>query len=496
MNENLKQKHRFQYFYYLPVIFFVILLILPFIVLYMIFHFQHPPNVFLFTIDTLRADRLGCYGCQKARTPFIDKFARHSKLFTRTLTTSPETLPAHASLFTGRHLSSHLCLDNRYTLAKSEKTISELFLQKGYQTRAVTNAVMSFHRGFEQGFEVFNAEHQTQSSLEKEQTQTFVPYTKEKLVFSPEMTKNALSAENTTNRVLSELNNLQNKPLFLWAHYWDPHNPYDPPRLYRLMYDCMKGMGRDFFTPAELKEIRVEKIILTEKEKERLNALYNAEVAYFDREWGRLMISVQSRFKWKNLIVIFVGDHGESLYDHDYYIGHGLSIKNPVLSIPLILGGYSITPGLNRSLTSISDIMPSIMDIMAVDKAQSENKLSGHSFVSQLFRGIEPNGPKSMSRRIFSRSNMIEINSVQTDAWKIIMDDRSKRLDIFDLINDPAENEICLPNSHKTPPRSLLQTLDQWKSQFHDLGDPTAKARDEKKLHDLLIELGYLDTTE
>src|SRR5262245_51977927 len=173
-----------------------------------------PAIIALITIDTLRADHLGCYGDAAARTPALDALAREGVLFEQARTVAPITLPAHASLMTGLYPPRHGVRDNGlFRLPDSVPTLARLLRDHGFTTAAFVSAfVLDRMFGLAQGFASYDDECQVQ--------------------FGGTLGVDERGARETTDAALRYLEASPPLPLFLWVHYYDPHAPYAPPSPY------------------------------------------------------------------------------------------------------------------------------------------------------------------------------------------------------------------------------------------------------------------------
>ena len=272
-----------------------------------------PPNVLLITIDTLRADRLGYIaGEKKSKTPSIDALAKNGKVFTRAYTAVPLTLPSHSSIFTGLHPIQHGVHQNvPVTLSPKIPTFTTILKKKGYQTIAAISAeVLSSKTGINQGFEKYDDPYKLYGASKK----------------------GGRIAEKTVNAALKLLNNLnKNKPVFLWTHLYDPHDPYTPPK--------------KFIRKGEL--------------------LYDGEVRYTDEQVDRLIKAWQKFCGNKNNIIIITADHGEGLGEHgEKYHGHFLF--NTTLHVPLVIYGKNIKPEIRNDIACLYDIFPTVLNYCGV----------------------------------------------------------------------------------------------------------------------------------
>ena len=201
-----------------------------------------PLNLLLVTIDTLRADRLGCYGYSKIETPNLDKIARQGVLFENAVAPAPLTAPSHASMMTGLYPTIHKVRNTGgFVVSPSEITLATLLQERGWDTAAfIGSSVLKRRFGFNQGFSVYDDEMPTNSTGSAQE--------------EPER-----RAGEVIDRAIKWLEAQSGKPFFLWVHVYDPHVPYDPPAPFREKY---------------------------------ADRPYDGEVAYTDRELGRLFESV------------------------------------------------------------------------------------------------------------------------------------------------------------------------------------------------------------
>ncbi|MFC1850005.1 sulfatase [candidate division CSSED10-310 bacterium] len=474
---------------YYPLYVFFILMIAPLLVMTLVPKRPlHYPNIILFTVDTLRADRLGAYGHDRARTAHLDFFSKKATTFSTVITAAPETLPAHATLFTGRYPWRHHCLDNQYPLRYSEHTLSEILRSYGYRTIAISNAIMSLYRGFEQGFEMFNGKSEAQVNKERNKKTTRKPHVKIK-VTSNEQRNDPSRATLTTKRAIQACESLPGTPFFLWVHYWDPHSPYNPPDIYRKWFDCPSGTGREFLFPDEMQAIHRQKIELTDIEKTKLSALYDGDVAYFDAEWGRLMRFLAARQLLSDSLLIFIGDHGESLYEHNHYIGHGLSIKNTVLTIPLLVFQKRFPAHIINHQVKIADIVPTILDFLALKPEKVS--LDGESllnFLNEFTTRKHVDTPAALSRAHLTGST-----SIQNERWKIISRDDQETFTFHDLAIDPLEQNPIIDFPEERPPPRLINALKQWKRNFKVIDIKKSETQNDEQLLEMLRDLGYID---
>ncbi len=279
-----------------------------------------PPNLLLITLDTTRADVLGCYG-GTVETPVMDRLAAEGVRFDNAWTVTPLTLPSHASILTGLYPPSHGIRENtNFRLATEARTLAEHLGENGYRTgAAVSSIVLSNIFGLDQGFELYD-----------EPRSGAVIRPGGKSVEFREILERKAGA--TTDQVLGSLLADDIRPYFQWVHYYDPHSSYEPPEPFASLY-------RD--------------------------DLYGGEVAYVDSEIGRLLSGLEARGLLENTLVAVVSDHGESMGDHGENT-HGLFIYRSTIQVPLILHMPGVLEGgtVRSDPVSVVDLAPTVLELM------------------------------------------------------------------------------------------------------------------------------------
>src|SRR5713226_2961111 len=276
------------------------------------------PNVVVITIDTLRADHLGCYGYKQIRTPNIDALAAEGARFERAYTPVPVTLPAHTVIFTGAYpmLSGmHDFAANK--LSPTQPTLASVLKEQGYTTGAVIgSAVLDSRLGLNHGFD-FYYDHFDFNRLQESNLD--------------EMERPGNVVADVT---LDWLGKNYQKKFFLWMHLYDPHYPYRPPPPYRDEY------------------------------KDRL---YDGEIAFADAQVGRLIRFLKSKGLYGNTLIVLSGDHGESLGEHGEKT-HGFFIYNATLHVPLLIHlPGAAPPRVVPDPVSLADLMPTVLQTLNLD---------------------------------------------------------------------------------------------------------------------------------
>jgi len=272
-------------------------------------------NLLLVTIDTLRPDRLSCYGGKYLQTPQIDSLANRGVIFSRAFAHNPMTLPSHANILLGTTALYHGVHENsKSKVAEEFLTLAELLKGYGYSTGAFVGAFPLDSRfGLNQGFDVYDDYYPSRPSQD--------------------FTYAERNAGKVIEAALSWLR-LQGSRWFAWVHLWDPHAPYAPPEPFR----------------SEFKDDP-----------------YSGEVAYVDSELGKLLDYLGRAGLMEKALVIITGDHGESLGEHGE-LTHSYFAYNSTLWVPLVIEGPGIKSGRVEECASHLDIFPTVCDILGIKK--------------------------------------------------------------------------------------------------------------------------------
>ncbi|MBC8423684.1 sulfatase-like hydrolase/transferase [bacterium] len=359
------------------------------------------PNLLVITLDTARADHLGCYGYPGARTPHIDRLARGGVLFDQAITAAPLTVPAHASLFTGLRPPAHGARTNESTLTdETITTLAEVLRDAGYATRAWVGAeVVRRWSGLAQGFDAyaddFSGDRRAGSG---------------KYVEKP--AAEVVGAAMTGLRRVPE-------PFFAWVHLFDPHAPYAPPE--------------DHAAPS--------------------GHAYDGEIAYADHWLGELFASLEASGRRERTVIAFLSDHGEALGQHGEHT-HGIFLYDATLHIPLILNG----PGLGEpgrrvaEQVRIIDVMPTLLDLAGVPAPDGLHGVD----LSPLWRGGKLDALPAYSETLHPWTTMgwSPLYALRDEGWKAI---EAPRPELYDLARDPGERSDLADDEGKRRDRMLAR---------------------------------------
>lgn len=342
-----------------------------------------PPNVVLLSIDTLRPDRLGCYGARRVETPAIDALARAGVRFENAFTPVPLTLPAHWTIHTGIEPWHHGVVDNGMTPAGSPGvTLAQRFSASGYDTAAFVAAFV-LHRtfGLDQGFARYDDGPAADAALDQPLHATG-------------------RADERLDRALAWLRKPRTKAFFLWLHLYDPHAPYDPPAEFRARYAARP---------------------------------YDGEVAFVDSQVARLTAALERSGAAKNTVVVLLSDHGESLGEHGEQ-SHGMLLYDATLRVPLIfrLPRHLAAGEVRKDEATLADVAPTLLALAGLKPLAG---IDGRDLFGDE-RGARRLG--AISEAPLRRFGWSPLFALRGGHWKYIA---APRPELYDLAADPAERQ-------------------------------------------------------
>lgn len=436
--------------------------------------------VILISLDTLRADHLGCYGYHRNTTPHTDSLSSQSALFSNVYATSPWTLPSHVSLLTSLFGVHHQVYKEDEKMDPSLITLADVLRQNSYFCSAFTGGgFVSALYGFSKGFDSYN---QTTGGIWRED-----------------------SAGSLGERVCRWLERNKEKKFFLFLHTYQPHNPYSSPTPYRNMFlqedapwksiDLLHYIGgkKGVFQP------------LSPEKRQNVIDLYDGEIRYTDE---KLVHPVMEKLKelglYEQSLIVLTSDHGEEFYDHQGW-EHGHTLYDELLKIPLIIkfpegrfAGRKVD-----SIVRLVDIMPTVLDELGLDFPDYE--MDGRSLIPFL-EGTESGDRVFLADKAGNivKSHIPQKISMNRGSKKLILNKKFKPQDksffvppppsidpveIFDIERDPqerrnaADRNAALANQIIEAINSLYQKAKKRKK---------FKAQIDKETRERLKALGYI----
>jgi arylsulfatase A-like enzyme/Tfp pilus assembly protein PilF len=404
-------------------------------------HRRSRPNVLLVTIDTLRADHLGCYGYPLARTPNIDRLAAEGLRCANAISAAPITMPSHSTILTGLYPPAHGVRDNGvYALADEVVTLPERLKAKGYATQAFVSAVVLSRRyNLTQGFDGYDDDLWAEDA--------------------PKMFMiRDRPAARTAEKFVAWLDGWEKergrRPFFAWVHFFDPHQPYSPP-------------------PQDLALAPTP---------------YDGEITSADRGVGRLIEALRAKGILDDTLVVLTADHGESLGEHQEKT-HAIFVYDATVHVPLVWRYPRVMPsgrvytGPVRSV----DIVPTILGVLGLPGG---SETQGQDLLGALRGTVRPPELPQYSESLLSELGfgMAPLHAVRWDGYKWI---RAPRPELYDLRNDPKELHNLYPGDERRArllDAELQRILDE-------SGKRATKAKQNpmtRETQEMLQALGYL----
>ena len=438
------------------------------------------PNVIVIEVDCLRADHVGSYGYSKNTTPNVDRLAENGLLFEKFFTTSTWTRPSVASLICSQYPGQIGISDIKGSLPGDRMTLAMLMRLAGlYTVGFVANGHLSADWGFHRGYDEY---HELWRSRE----------------FDPDRVykvdgKTLPSAENMSEVILNWLDNNHDKRFFLYSFFIDPHDPYTPPE------EFAERFSPDY--TGEFDGTRESLALLNKrcnkdpepfrKDIAHLTALYDAEIAYFDRELGRIIEKLKNLDLLDKTLLVFTADHGEAFWEHGKFT-HGKTIYQEEVHVPLILHGPQIPKGKRLdSIVSMIDIMPSLLEY--VGGKIPPKQCDGRSFWSLVEGKKEWIRPTAFVD-VWSAPQKSRVRGVMSNKYKIIEYPKSGRFQFYNYEEDPEEKRnLFRDNSDFIDSyKRILRSYEPFYYESVTLADSGAPQPASNEALDNLKGLGYL----
>jgi arylsulfatase A-like enzyme/tetratricopeptide (TPR) repeat protein len=360
-------------------------------------------NVLLFTLDTIRADHIGCYGDATATTPALDALAARGVLYENAMAQVPLTLPSHGTILTGRFPKEFgVRINNQGAIGDEHPTLATLLKERGYRTAAfVATFVLDARFGLDRGFDhydddMINMSMQAQP-LEWEQPANII-----------------------ADRSLVWLEANKSGPFFAWLHFYDPHDPYTPPPPFP--------------------------------------KTYRGEVAFMDTQLKRVFDWLDRSGLRDRTLVVVVGDHGESFGEHGEQ-GHGMFLYKPSLHVPLIFAHPKLTPRPLRVTNTVGaiDVFPTILELYDIPRPEG---LMSTSLAQSLRSGTQPpHSVYSESDYVWQTYGWAQQRCTTSEQWKFIS---STKPELFARGGDPGEKQNLFGDR-----RDLAVELSNWLAEFY-----------------------------
>ncbi len=523
---------------------------------------KRKPNIILLVLDTHRAERMSIYGYGKDLTPTLGRLAETATVFDWGISTAPWTIPSHSSMFTGLYPTVHQTNQSFASIPEALPTLAEMLAHNGYDTVGFCNnpLVGLLDNGLRRGFKHFynysgtfpdvptigpnasvlkRAKHSLTNLLQKvsipierrfgesplllklAMMPLFVPFWTRLGKFKGDTHQ---SLKDVTDYLHYHVGTYPERPLFIFINMMETHLPYYPPRqaLDRWVpYLKRDREARDFLQRFNVESYRwVAPMIepLTDLQRHVLNDVYDAEVAYQDRQLQRVFRYLKRSGQLENTMVVVVSDHGESHGEHDF-MGHAFVIYNELVRVPLLVHYPEMFPANVRVEHEVSTrrIFHTILEAAGI-----EHEAFGHSVHDlSLARAVEGRGREPADEVVVSEAypplnflNVMAMNNpeaierfrvrklrraIYSDGHKLMtVDDRPD--EFFDVQHDYEEltNLLNNPSGYENEVLRLEHALEEFAVMATAHRDGTAAGREidyshNPELLDRLRGLGYLE---
>lgn len=428
------------------------------------------PNIILIIVDTLRADRLGCYGYTRNTTPNIDTLATQSVVLKNAFSVAPWTTPSIASIFTAQYPETlNIAAGTSssggwgFSLFVDEKFLflSELLKDRNYKTHGIiSHNFISSELGFDQGFDVYDQEN-AKGHMH-------------------------ISSPSITEKTLAFLKRNKKNKFFLYLHYFDPHYSYQQHD----GYSYSTGYQGSIESGIEKTTLNKLSPFLSPRDITHINSLYDSEINFTDEHIGKLITELKEMGIYDNSLIVFTADHGEGFAERDSsYIGHSTTVYQELIHVPLIIK----KPFEKKMVTiekpvSLINLMPTIASYAGIDLPEAYNNEGTKLYLDDPAEIPDFN---VISETRFGSN----IQALIRGDWKLIsfpQDNPAKKL--FNLKKDPMEL-TDLSDENPSQLKELQAILNEWnmreKAQ-HDVAPPQNKIFSGEE-RNKLRGLGYLE---
>ena len=428
-----------------------------------------PPqwNVVLIVVDTWRADHLRLYGYDRATTPYLDELARKAVIFEEARSDAGCTFPSANSLLTSTYPQLYLktMKDHGWAIPSGIPTLAEMLKSAGYATSAVSASPIvranpgrqNPDGGFDAGFDEFD------DSCERQPA-------------------------SCVNHIAFDMMDAAEEPFFLYLHYFEPHDPYQPPEEHERVFatkDYAKSWVADGGLIPLFKMLYKEgpSVEFTDEDLAYALDLYDEEILYFDSQLKELVERLKSDGTFDRTLMVLASDHGEEFMEHDHFFHCKDLYYDTVMKTPLLFW----VPGLERSLTIRElaqnlDIVPTLLDYLQID--DSAYDLKGKSLRPLIEQ------TRSIHRYVFGMQR--HARTVTDGRFKLSYNIKSGEVKLYDLDRDPNE-QMNIIARRPALANELTSVLLRWVETVEgDDVEVAERARDASEVTERLRALGYL----
>ncbi|HEX6882471.1 MAG TPA: sulfatase [Planctomycetota bacterium] len=370
-------------------------------------------RLILISVDTLRADHLGCYGYERPTSPNLDRLAAQGTLFEQASSTASWTVPAHMSMLTGQYARTH-GIDGWQKAPAGTETIASVLQERGFATAAYVNVVLlNEQRGFERGFDEYHIVPQAESPV------------------------------GATNQVLQAaipwIEQHAGQPFFLFLHFYDVHSDYDPLPAYREAF----VREYDGHVTGETHQLRAyrkdrQREPWSEADARHLIDLYDAGIRQFDDQIQPLLDFLERSGLAARTVVALTSDHGEEFLERGDVL-HGRTLHQELVHVPLLLRGPGVPVGMRvPGNASLVDLMPTLLGLLGAPVPEACEGID----LARVWRA----GADLQGRVVFAEADKWLAQepgnirrAVRRGRFKLLYDHASGARQVFDLGSDPRE---------------------------------------------------------
>jgi len=447
------------------------------------------PHVIFISLDTLRADHLGCYGYSRDSSPFLDQFAHKGVRFHYVISQAPETTPSHMTMFTGLYPSSHATWVKKFNKdeARGEKkimiplgnqwqTLPQWFKEAGYHTVAWTGGgMMVGDLGFNRGFDEY---HENLKQINSKKMEIILNWFKDH----------------------------SNQPCFIFIHTYQIHSPYLPPEPYNQIFDpdyngWIIGDSKKLKSLARQKKIPKRDLYwgrkpkgeddisqFTPRDLHHLKSLYDGEILYTDKILEIFFNDLANNNLMTNTVVIITSDHGEEFLEHGGF-RHSETLYQEVLWVPLIVSypGFLPEGKVVNSQVRLIDLPPTLLELAGLPIPE---QIQGKSLIP-LITGKENGNRPAYSEKHYSRTR--PACSLRADGYVLYEKGEKKEAkELYDHQNDPGE-KIDISRQQPDILSQMVKKAMDFKTSLNTKGSPNIKGiKPTQKQLDTLRSLGYI----
>ncbi len=464
---------------------------------------RKPPNILLIVMDTVRADALANYGLPLDATPTIDRVARSGVTYANATAPAPWTLPSHASLFTGLYPSEHGAHYGHLHLDDDVTTMAELLSGLGYATIGFSKKTwLSREMGTLQGFDAYR-DFRLPEPRERLFAARLRASVRDITRGRPLRHKDAGGAAiaSAASEWIRTHAAEAAPPFFVFMNLNEAHLPFIPQRPDFLRYARRLPGNAAMATNLDSMLFIAGEVRLASEDLALLASLYVGEIAYVDRQIASVIASLEESGAFDNTLVIITSDHGENIGDHGL-MGHVLCVYDTLIKVPLVVRYPARFPAnvVDERLVQLTDVLPTIVDIVDPEAAALLPPLSGRSLLAAEARGFavtEYQRPDSYLDRFPERFPKFDTAPYRRDLISLsagplkLIEGSDGRRELYNLVSDPSESADIAPRD-SVRVADLSRALANFRTRLGRHADNVAAPSLDAETREELRSLGYI----